>query len=51
MVLERLWRNKTKDESSEIDNPYAYSHAYEDCLSCRVLGIAPFEDCSHAVHV
>jgi hypothetical protein len=39
MVLERLFRNKAKDEPFEIDNPYAYSNAYEDCLSCRVLGM------------
>jgi len=38
MVLERLFRTKAKDEPLEIDNPYAYSNAYEDCLSCRVLG-------------
>ena len=41
MVLERLWRSKTKEEPLEIDNPYAYSGDYEDCLSCRVLGTAP----------
>jgi hypothetical protein len=39
MVLERLFWNKAKDEPLEIDNPYAYSNAYEDCLSCRVLGM------------
>jgi hypothetical protein len=39
MVLERLWQRKTKDESLEIENPYAYSDNYEDCLSCRVLGM------------
>jgi hypothetical protein len=38
MVLERLWRSKAKDEPLEINNPYAYSDDYEDCLSCRVLG-------------
>jgi hypothetical protein len=39
MVLERLFRNKAKDEPLDIDNPYAYSNAYEDCLSCRILGM------------
>jgi hypothetical protein len=39
MVLERLFRSKAKDEPLDIDNPYAYSNAYEDCLSCRILGM------------
>lgn len=40
MVLERLWRGKTTDEPLEIGNPYPYAGDYEDCLSCRVLGMA-----------
>jgi hypothetical protein len=44
MVLERLFRTKAKDEPLEIDNPYAYSNAYEDCLSCRVLGMNGLKD-------
>jgi hypothetical protein len=44
MVLERLWRSKSKDEPLEIDNPYAYSDAYEDCLSCRVLGMTCLQE-------
>jgi hypothetical protein len=39
MVLERLFRNKAKGEPLDIDNPYAYSNAYEDCFSCRILGM------------
>jgi len=39
MVLERLWRSKAKDGPPDFDDPYAYgSDAYDDCLSCRVLG-------------
>ncbi len=39
MVLERLWRSKSKDPPLELDDPFAYgSNAYDDCLSCRVVG-------------
>lgn len=39
MVLERLFRSKSKEPPLEFDDPHAYgSDGYDDCLSCRVLG-------------
>ena len=39
MVLERLWRRQSKEESFELNDPGAFgSDSYDDCLSCRVLG-------------
>jgi hypothetical protein len=37
MVLSRLFSRRDKEESFEIDNPN--EGGYEDCLSCRVLGM------------